>query len=121
MKICVTGQGAEPDSLVDPRFGRAAALLLVETDTREMSVLDGATGASHGAGVRASQSVISSGAEAVVTGEVGPKALEVLEAAGVNVYRATDMTVAEAVEAFAAGSLAQIVRAGGIPHEGARG
>ena len=33
MKIAITAQGPELDAAVDPRFGRAAYFLIVDTDT----------------------------------------------------------------------------------------
>lgn len=117
MKVCVTGTQADPESSVDPRFGRAGSLLIADTDNPEFEVLERATEASHGAGVKAAQAVISAGAEAVVTGEVGPKAMAVLEAAGIPVYRANGLSVADAVEAFRQGSLERIDVPGGRPHE----
>lgn len=113
MRICVTGREADPESAVDPRFGRASVLLLVDTENHEIQPIDGATDAPHGAGVRAAQAAIHAGAAAVITGEVGPKALSVLQAAGVPVYRAAGMSVADAIDAFSAGRLEEITKAGG--------
>ena len=116
MRICVTGKEADPESPIDLRFGRASVLLLVDTEDHEIQALDGATGAPHGAGVRAAQAVIHAGARAVITGEVGPKAFGVLQEAQVPVYRAAEMSVADALEAFSQGRLEEITRAGGRPH-----
>jgi predicted Fe-Mo cluster-binding NifX family protein len=117
MKVCVTGRQADPESGVDPRFGRAGALLIADTEQHELEVLEGATDAAHGAGVQAAQAVIGAGAEAVITGEVGPKALGVLEAAGIPVYRASALSVADALEAFRNGELELIDKPGGRPHQ----
>jgi predicted Fe-Mo cluster-binding NifX family protein len=116
VKICVTGKEADPESAVDARFGRASVLLVVDTEEHEIRPLGGVTDAPHGAGVRAAQAVIGAGARAVITGEVGPKAFGVLQAAEVPIYRAAGMTVADAIEAFAQGRLEPITRAGGQPH-----
>ncbi|MDH3882088.1 MAG: dinitrogenase iron-molybdenum cofactor biosynthesis protein, partial [Desulfobacteraceae bacterium] len=40
MKIAVTSQGTNLDSQVDPRFGRAAYILIVDTETFDFEVLD---------------------------------------------------------------------------------
>ena len=52
MKVVVTAQGNSLDALVDPRFGRAAWFLVVDTDTLAVTVIDNASNvqAAHGAG-----------------------------------------------------------------------
>jgi Uncharacterized conserved protein len=40
MKIAVTSKGVLLDSEVDPRFGRAPYILIVETDTMAFEVVD---------------------------------------------------------------------------------
>jgi predicted Fe-Mo cluster-binding NifX family protein len=49
--------------------------------------------------------VVEHGAEAVLTGNVGPNATDVLKAAGVAVYLNSEASVRAAVEAFEAGQL----------------
>lgn len=120
MKVCITSTGAELSSSVDPRFGRAANVLLVDIDTNEVRRLEGATGASHGAGVEAAQSVVNAGASALVTGRIGPRAYEVLAAAGIPVYVAPPTTVERALGDLAAGRLEEIDAATAEPHRGMR-
>jgi len=81
--------------------------ILYDTETEEFSVIDNSSGvnASHGAGVSAGQRAAESGAEAVVTGNCGPKAYQVLAAAGIKVYIGADGTVKEALEQLEAGAL----------------
>lgn len=107
MKVVVTAQGAGLDSPVDPRFGRAAYFVLVDTETGEATAHDNARNlnAPQGAGIQAGQTVARLGAEAVLTGHVGPKAFATLRAAGIQVYPGASGTVREAVEALNAGRL----------------
>ena len=42
MKIAVTSTGQDLDSPVDPRFGRAAYILIVDADILDVEVLDNA-------------------------------------------------------------------------------
>jgi predicted Fe-Mo cluster-binding NifX family protein len=108
------------ESPVDPRFGRAANVLLVDSETEEVRRLDGATGSSHGAGVHAAQSVAKTGATAVVTGRIGPRAYDVLAAAGIAVYLTPPTTVARAIRNLTEGRLEQISGATAEPHGGMR-
>ncbi len=108
MKVVVTAQGTTLDSPVDPRFGRARNLVLVDTDTLE-AIAHENTAASEpqGAGSQAARAVIMLGAQAVITGHVGPRAFAVFQAAGIPVFLASGGTVREAVEAFKAGQLSR--------------
>ena len=57
-------------------------------------------GASQGAGIQTAQNVIDSGAKIVISGHLGPNAFRVLDAAGIEAYSATDMTVQQALDAL---------------------
>ena len=101
MKVAITSQGKEMNSEVDPRFGRARYFIVVETETDHV-VHDNSPNlnAAHGAGTQSAQAVVGLGAEAVVTGNIGPKAYAALEAAGVKVYVGAAGSVAEALQKF---------------------
>jgi len=107
MKVVVTAQGPGLDSPVDPRFGRARQFVLVDTDSGEFTAHDNAQNlnAPQGAGIQAAQTAARLGAEAVLTGHVGPKAFATLRAGRVAVYTGVTGTVREAVERFKAGQL----------------
>jgi predicted Fe-Mo cluster-binding NifX family protein len=106
MKIIVTAEGNGLNAPTSPRFGRCPFFLLIETETLALEALPNpATSAPGGAGIQAAQFVVERGAQAVVTGNVGPNAAGVLQAANVPIYLNTETTVRAAVEAFKAGRL----------------
>lgn len=107
MKIAVSATGGDMSSAVDPRFGRAKQFIVVDTDTGEWSAHDNAQNlnAAQGAGIQAGETVARMGVEAVITGNVGPKAFRALAAAGVKVYLCVDATVEESVRRLQAGDL----------------
>ncbi len=107
MKVAITSTGTELTSPLDPRFGRAKYFLLVDTDTHAVTVQDNAVNlnAAQGAGIQAAEAVVRMGAEAVLTGNCGPKAFQVLEAAGIKVYLCDGGSVEEALQQFQAGTL----------------
>jgi predicted Fe-Mo cluster-binding NifX family protein len=107
MKVAVTAVSDNVTSEIDPRFGRARYLVLVDTDSGAAAVHDNsaALNAAHGAGVLAAQTVIDHRAEAVITGNVGPKALQALRAAGVQVYLTYVGTVESTVQRLMQGRL----------------
>jgi predicted Fe-Mo cluster-binding NifX family protein len=106
MKIAVTAKGQDLGSEVDPRFGRAQYFVIIETETGKVDAAENsAAAASGGAGVAAAQLVIDRGASLVITGNCGPNAFRVLEAAGIGVVVGVEGTVGEAVNRFRSGEL----------------
>jgi predicted Fe-Mo cluster-binding NifX family protein len=104
MKIAVSAAGPSLDELVDPRFGRCACFLIVETDTLEFEAIENASkNLSGGAGIEAAQRVADRGVTHVLTGNCGPNAEKVLSAAGIRIISGRAGTVREAVERFGAG------------------
>jgi predicted Fe-Mo cluster-binding NifX family protein len=106
MKIAVTSVGKELDAQVDPRFGRAACFIVVETESMEFEAVEnGNVAAAGGAGINSAKAVIDTGAQAVLTGNCGPNAERTLSAGNIKLYTGVAGTVAEAVAQFKAGSL----------------
>ncbi len=121
MIIAVSAEGNGMDSRLDLRFGRAKAFIIVDTKTLKGEGLENAAAASAGgAGISAAQTVVDKNVEAVITGNVGPNASRVLNAAGVKVYRGKEISVKENVELFLQGALEQITAPGPARH-GQRG
>ncbi|MBW1767197.1 MAG: NifB/NifX family molybdenum-iron cluster-binding protein [Deltaproteobacteria bacterium] len=102
MKIAVTSKGTDLDSQVDPRFGRAAYILIVDTENLEFEVLDNKdnVNAFKGAGIQAASMVSDKGAEVLLTGFCGPNAFKTFEAAKIKVANDVSGTVRDAVKAF---------------------
>lgn len=107
MRLAITTRGSNLDGQVDPRFGRAQAFVLYDTETDEWSVLDNIQNleAAQGAGIQAASAVAKAGVEAVLTGNCGPRAFATLSAAGIVVHATVSGTVREAIAAFKAGQL----------------
>jgi predicted Fe-Mo cluster-binding NifX family protein len=107
MKIGITSQGNRVDSSLDPHFGRAAFLIIIDTETRQTEIVDNGASqnAVQGAGIQTARNMADQKVAAVVSGHVGPKALTVLQAAGIPVYCATSGTVQEVFNAYLTGQL----------------
>jgi len=119
MKVVVTASGADLDAPVDPRFGRCSFFVIVDTDTMAFeAVKNQAAMAAGGAGVQAAQLVANKGAQAVITGNIGPNAMAGLQAAGVKVYVGAEGTVRKSVELFKEGRLQEATSATAFPHSG---
>ena len=108
MLIAVTSTGKDLDAAVDPRFGPAGFIVIVDADTMVFEVVDNAENAAafKGAGIQAAVTVSDRGAEALLTGYCGPNAFKTLSAAGVKVASDISGTVRDAVNACREGSLA---------------
>ena len=101
MKICITSEGQTLDSKVDPRFGRCQNFIFFDTDTEKFEAQENANAQFQGgAGIQSGQLVVSKGVKAVLTGNVGPNAHQVLSAAGVSVFTGVSGTVKEAIEGY---------------------
>jgi predicted Fe-Mo cluster-binding NifX family protein len=121
MKIAVSANGVDLDAPTSPIFGRAPNFLIVDTESMAFNPLGNpAMGAAGGAGVRAAQFVVEHGVEAVISGNVGPNAFDVLQAADVPVYLFEGGTVRQAVEDCKAGTLQRAGDATSAEHSGMR-
>jgi predicted Fe-Mo cluster-binding NifX family protein len=106
MKVAVTSKGTTLDAPVDPRFGRCAHFVVVETDDMSWAaVANTQATASGGAGIQAAQTVAEADAEVVLTGDCGPNAFRTLHAAGIRVGVGASGSVRDAIEAYKAGNL----------------
>jgi predicted Fe-Mo cluster-binding NifX family protein len=122
MRIAVTANGVDLDAAISPVFGRCSTYILVDTETMQFEALQNpALNAAGGAGIQAAQFIIERGAQAVVTGNVGPNAFGVFGAADLPVYLARGGTVRDVVEAYQRGLLESAMGANVAAHSGTRG
>ena len=109
MKICITSNGSSVDSAPDPRFGRAAYFIIADAETMEVeSIKNAAAVSGGGAGITSGQLMVDKGVEAIITGNVGPNAMNVLKAANIEIYKGLSATVKEDIEKFKKGLLERI-------------
>ena len=113
MKIVITTQGKDLSSQLDPRFGRAKWLIVVDAESGDFQAHDNAVNlnAAQGAGIQTGQNIANLGVEAVITGNVGPNAFKTLNATGVKMFLAEKQTVQDAIDSFKAGKLKEVDRA----------
>ena len=107
MKIAITSQGKDLDSQIDPRFGRAAHILIIDTEQNGIESIDNSENinAFKGAGIQAAALLSKKGAEVLLTGYCGPNAFKTLQAAGIKVVNDVAGTVKDALSAFNDGKL----------------
>ena len=107
MKVAIASSGRDLSAPLDPRFGRAAGFLIVDTATGKTTYEPNRQNlnAPQGAGIQAAQNIASSGVGAVISGHFGPKAFRVLTAAKIKAYLTTAATAQEALDLFIQGKL----------------
>ena len=113
MKIAVTSSGRELSSPVDPRFGRCANFIIVDSDSMEFHVVENTQNLDlpQGAGIQAGKTIADSQAKVLITGNCGPKAFMVLEQAGVRIITGASGTVAQVVKQYKNGELQNATQA----------
>ncbi len=107
MKIAVTSQGDDLTSLIDLRFGRAAYIIIIDTDTMRFKTINNLKNknAFKDAGIRAANKVCKDGAEVLITGFCGPSAYRILRESGIMVADRLNGRVLDVVENFKTGQL----------------
>ncbi len=112
MKIVVSSTGENLDSKIDSRFGRCQFFIIIETEDMSFESINNENIAlGGGAGIQSASFVASKGVKAVLTGNCGPKALEVFSKTGINVFTGFSGTIKDAVEKFKQGKQKPITEA----------
>jgi len=87
MKVCITAQGATLESPSEDRFGRAPYFIIIESENGSFEAIQNPyAGGGGGVGPKAAQVLIAHNVSALISGQVGGNAREVLAAAGIAMY-----------------------------------
>ena len=106
MKVAIPVAGPDLDADVDQHFGRCEQFVIVDPETMEFEVVrNTGTHASGGAGITAAELIANQGANVVIAGNMGPNAVRMMGAAGLQFVTGVTGSARAAVEAFAKGEL----------------
>ncbi len=106
MKIAISATGKNLESSIDERFGRCRYFIILETDDMSYEVIENNNAElQSSAGIQSASLVASKGVEAVITGNCGPKAMQVFATSTIKVIIGQHGTVKDAVEQFKIGGL----------------
>ena len=106
MKIAISSTEPNPDAQIDLRFGRCRCFALGDVAADNFEYLDNEAAAlSGGAGLQAAQMIADAGVKAVITGNIGPNAINVLKVAGIKAYHCGPGSVRKALQKYREGSL----------------
>lgn len=119
-KIIVTSDGESMESMVDQRFGRCKYFIFVEIENGKIrsskAIENEGAIQGHGAGVKAAEQAGELEVNAVLTGNLGPNATQILDKLNIKVYN-TSGTVEDAIDKFINGGLEEINEVA-EPHSG---
>jgi len=93
MKIAISSTGETLESEVDVRFGRCPYFLVIEINKEKKeiknvkTIKNTAAGQFGGAGITTSQLVGNEKVNAVITTNLGPRAFQVLNQLGIEIYQ----------------------------------
>ncbi len=122
MKIAISSTGTTLENMVDPRFGRCQYFIYVDPETLQFEASDNSNAmAGGGAGIATAQSIAAKGVEAVLTGNCGPNAYQVLSAAGIKVITGVSGKIRDVVENYKTGKYQESSQANVPDHYGNRG
>lgn len=121
MRLCVTSTGKEIEANIDISFGRAPWFLIIDTDTNATEAVENTNAAQgQGAGIGAVQLVSDKGVEGVLTGHVGPNALNAFRTSGIKLFLGVSSkdTVKEALIKFKDGEYSETPTQSEVPPSG---
>lgn len=111
IKIAISASGEGLDSMVDMRFGRCPYYVIVEIEDKKIkndtTIENPAMMHPGGAGIAAAQMIGDQGVEAVITGNMGPNAFNVLKQLNIKIYQASGK-IRDVVQQFIEGKLTEV-------------
>ncbi|GAH77004.1 unnamed protein product, partial [marine sediment metagenome] len=106
MRIAISATGPSLDADVDPRFGRCQYFIIVDPETMQYESMENpSVMAGGGAGISTAQMVVNKEVQAVITGNCGPNAYQVLSAAGIQITTGVSGKIKDAIQAYKSGQL----------------
>ncbi len=112
MKIAFTSTGKDLEAQIDPRFGRTAFFVLLDTETTELEVIDNSAiqEEAHGAGTATAQLLFKLKPDVLITGNgPGETAAKVLKKSAIRIFvEAHQMSLRDALKHFENGDLREV-------------
>ena len=107
MKIAISVTAAGDSATLEMRFGRCPYFAVYDSETKECEWFENAgIKATSGAGTGAAQALINRNIDIVISGQYGPKAVQVLEAAQIKMLLApADLPLKEVISKWQAEEL----------------
>ncbi len=111
MRVAIASEGKDASSVVSGVFGRCRYFVMASIEDGRIEFLEAAENKASEqagkAGIAAAQLMAEKGAKAVISGEIGPRAMDVLRQFGIKAYRGSG-TVKDCLDDFTKGKLGRI-------------
>jgi len=111
MKIAISATGKDIESNVSDVFGRCPYFVIIEIEDGKIKETEAVKNESidqmSGAGISTAQLIADKNVNAVITGSVGPRALDVLRQFNIEIYHC-DGTIRAVLQEFIDGKLKKI-------------
>jgi len=105
MKIAISASGTTLDAEVDSRFGRCQCFIIADPETMDFEAIENSSAmAAGGAGIAAAQAIVEKGVKAVLTGNCGPNAHQVLVSAGIPIITGVSGKIEDVIKDYRAGN-----------------
>jgi len=112
MKIAISSVGKNIESKVSDIFGRCPYFIIAEIENKKIGktevIKNESTDQMSGAGIATAQLIAEKNVRAVITGNVGPRALNVLKQFKIEIYSGEGI-VKDVLQAFIEGKLKKIL------------
>ncbi|WP_051273682.1 NifB/NifX family molybdenum-iron cluster-binding protein [Desulfotruncus alcoholivorax] len=120
MRIAVSSTGPNATEPAEERLGRCNCFLVFDEAENLLEVItnDAASSAAEGAGIKSVQTLIKHKVDVVLTGRVGPKAMNAIMAGGLSVYTGVSGTVAQSLKSYLKGELQPLLAPNSAAHAG---
>jgi predicted Fe-Mo cluster-binding NifX family protein len=111
MKVAVSSDGKDMNSMTGSAFGRCRYFIMAGIEDGRIKFLEAAENKASEqagkAGIAAAKLVAGKEAQAVISGEIGPRAMEVFRQFGIKAYRGSGK-VSAVLEKFMEGKLPEL-------------
>lgn len=117
MKIALSTSSKSLDSNLNLRFGRCEYIAIYDTESKDVKYYDNpGINSTHGAGISASNFIVERDVDVVITGNLGPNALKILQGNKIKGFSSSEVTLNKAIENYFNESLDEILLAGPQHH-----
>ncbi len=109
MKLALPTNEESMDKGICKSFGRAPYFLIHDTETGEdQFIKNSAADSQGGAGIKAGQVVVDTGAKVLLTPRCGENAAEVIKGANIKIYKTEGDSIQDNIKAYQEGKLSPL-------------
>lgn len=109
MKIVIPVSNDSENPNIAPQLGRSPFYMVYDTESKTSNIIaNPAKDSPSGAGVKAAQTIVGTGASVLLTIRCGDKASEVLDEAGIKLMEAFEGSAMDNINAYMDGKMSEL-------------